>query len=54
MKGKLLGVGVIGTAVTALCCFTPILAWILSPIGLSGVIGYVYRDDLLLPLMAVS
>jgi len=53
MKDKLLGVGIIGTLVAALCCFTPILAWTLSAIGLSGLIGYVYRDDVLLPLMAV-
>ncbi|MGH1482869.1 MAG: mercury resistance system transport protein MerF [Geminicoccales bacterium] len=51
MKDKLLGVGIIGTLVAALCCFTPILAWTLSTIGLSGAIGYVYRDDVLLPLM---
>ncbi len=53
MKDKLLGVGIIGTVVAALCCFTPILAWTLSAIGLSSAIGYVYRDDVLLPLMAV-
>lgn len=53
MKDKLLGVGIIGTIVAALCCFTPILAWTLSAIGLSVVIGHVYRDDVLLPLMAV-
>ena len=52
MKDKLLGVGIIGTVVAALCCFTPILAWTLSAVGLSGAIGYVYRDDVLLPLMA--
>ena len=53
MKDKLLGIGIIGTVVAAFCCFTPILAWTLSAIGLSGAIGYVYRDDVLLPLMAV-
>ena len=53
MKDKLLGVGIIGTVVAALCCFTPILAWTLSVIGLSGVISYVYRDDVLLPLMVL-
>ena len=52
MKDKLLGVGIIGTVVAALCCFTPILAWTLSAVGLSGAMGYVYRDDVLLPLMA--
>ena len=52
MKDRLLGVGIIGTVIAALCCFTPILAWTLGAVGLSGAIGYVYRDDVLLPLMA--
>ena len=52
MKDKLLDVGIIGTVIASLCCFTPILAWTLSSIGLSGAIGYVYRDDVLLPLTA--
>lgn len=53
MKDKALGVGIIGTVIAALCCFTPIMAWTLSVVGLSGAIGYVYRDDVLLPLMAI-
>jgi len=53
MRDKLLGVGIIGTLVAALCCFTPILAWTLSAVGLSGLIGYVYRDDVLLPLLVI-
>ncbi|MEM9628633.1 MAG: hypothetical protein AAGA21_20535 [Pseudomonadota bacterium] len=48
MKDQLLGFGIIGTIIAALCCFTPILAWTLSTIGLSGAIGYVYRDACLL------
>lgn len=52
MTNKLLAVGVIGTVTVALCCVTPFLPWLLSGIGLSGALGYVYRDDVLLPLMA--
>lgn len=52
MKDKLLGIGIFGTVIAALCCFTPVLAWTLGAVGLSGAIGYVYRDDVLLPLMA--
>ena len=52
MNDKLLGVGIIGTVIAALCCFTPVLAWTLGAVGLSSAIGYVYRDDVLLPLMA--
>ena len=52
MTNKLLTVGIIGTVTAGLCCLTPFLPWVLSGIGLSGVLGYVYRDDVLLPLMA--
>lgn len=45
--------GVIGAIIGAICCVTPLLPWLLSAIGLSGMIGYVYRDDVLLPLVAV-
>ena len=47
------GVGVGGAIVAAICCVTPLLPWLLSAVGLSGMIGYVYRDDVLLPLVAV-
>ena len=36
----LLGIGVIGTLITALCCFTPILIMILGIVGLSALTGY--------------
>lgn len=52
MNSGLLATGIVGTVVALLCCVTPFLPWMLSAIGLSGVIGYVYRDDVLLPLAA--
>ena len=52
MTNKLLTVGVVGTITAGLCCLTPFLPWLLSAIGLSGALGYIYRDDVLLPLMA--
>ena len=52
MTDRLLTVGIVGTATAGLCCLTPILPWVLGATGLSGVLGYVYRDDVLLPLMA--
>ncbi len=48
---SLLKVGVIGTIIAALCCFTPVLAILLSVVGLSVIVGYL--DYVLLPALAV-
>lgn len=40
--------------VAEICCFTPFLPWLLGAIGASGLLGYVYRDDVLLPVLAGS
>lgn len=48
-KRPLVGVGLIGTAVVALCCFTPILVMLASVVGLSAIIGYL--DYVLLPTL---
>ncbi len=48
---KLTRIGLIGAVITALCCFTPILVWILAGIGLDGVIAYL--DPILLPLLGL-
>lgn len=48
---RLLGIGIIGTVVTALCCFTPLLVVVLSALGLSAVVGYL--DAVLLPALAL-
>tara|TARA_R110000764_G_scaffold228906_1_gene319623 strand:+ start:118 stop:354 length:237 start_codon:yes stop_codon:yes gene_type:complete len=45
----LLGIGIIGTLITALCCFTPILLIILGIVGLSALTGYL--DYVLLPAL---
>ncbi|WP_235044521.1 mercury resistance system transport protein MerF [Methylohalobius crimeensis] len=47
---KLFRVGVIGTVVTALCCFTPILVVLLGVVGLSALTGYL--DYVLFPALA--
>ena len=44
-------IGIVGTIVTALCCFTPILVIIFSAVGLSAVIGVL--DFVLLPALAI-
>lgn len=51
MKDKWLRIGLGGTLVTALCCFTPILVWGLAGVGLVGVIGYL--DLVLLPGLVI-
>ncbi len=49
----LLTAGVTGSALAAICCFTPFLPWILGVVGLTGLTGYLYRDAVLLPMLAV-
>jgi mercuric ion transport protein len=51
MKDPLLKVGLIGTTVSALCCFTPVLVWLLAGLGLAGVVGAL--DLVLLPALAL-
>ncbi len=53
MHRVLLRFGVWGAIATALCCFTPVLPWVLAATGLGGLTGYLYRDDVLLAILAV-
>lgn len=46
---KLLRIGIIGTVIVALCCFTPILVILLATVGLSALTGYL--DFVLLPAL---
>jgi mercuric ion transport protein len=48
---RLLKTGIIGTAVAAVCCFTPLLVLVLGALGLSAAI--VWLDLVLFPVMAV-
>ncbi len=48
---KLLGVGLVGALVAALCCFTPVLVVLLTAVGLSAVVGWL--DTVLLPALAI-
>jgi len=47
---RLLTTGIIGTVITALCCFTPVLAVLFGLLGLSAVLGW--TDIVLLPALA--
>ena len=48
---SLLRTGIIGSAVTAVCCFTPALVILLGTIGLSTVLAWL--DYVLFPLLAL-
>ena len=52
MKSKLLALGVGGTILAILCCFTPLLPVVLTALGLTGLLGVVYSDAVLLPILA--
>ncbi len=47
----LLCIGLGGTAIAALCCFTPLLVIVLSALGLVSVIGWL--DIVLIPMLGV-
>ena len=47
---RLLTTGIIGTAIVALCCFTPVLAVLFGIVGLSAVLGWL--DYVLFPALA--
>ncbi len=48
---KLLGTGILGTVIAAVCCSTPILAVGLGALGLSAWLGW--ADSVLIPALAV-
>ena len=48
---RLTRIGLIGAIITAICCFTPVLVWILAGIGLGGAIAWL--DPILLPLLGL-
>ncbi|MEL6782720.1 MAG: mercury resistance system transport protein MerF [Pseudomonadota bacterium] len=51
MSRRLLRIGVVGSVVAAICCFTPVLAVLLGAVGLSAMVGYL--DVVLLPALAI-
>jgi len=44
-------VGIVGSVIAALCCFTPILVVLLGAVGLSSIVGYL--DYVLLPSLVI-
>jgi mercuric ion transport protein len=49
--GTLLKVGILGTIIAAICCFTPFLVIVLGAVGLSAWLGWL--DIVLLPALAI-
>lgn len=47
----LLKLGLVGTVVAAICCFTPVLVILLGTVGLSAWLGWL--DIVLLPVLAI-
>lgn len=45
--------GIVGAIIAALCCVTPLLPWVLTSVGLPGLIDIFYRDAVLFPLLTV-
>tara|TARA_R110000772_G_scaffold258448_1_gene375640 strand:- start:509 stop:715 length:207 start_codon:yes stop_codon:yes gene_type:complete len=48
---SLLRLGIVGSVIAALCCFTPVLVILLGVVGLSALTGML--DVVLLPLLAL-
>lgn len=48
---RLLKLGIVGSIIAALCCFTPVLVILLGSVGLSALVGYL--DIVLLPALGV-
>ena len=48
---SLLRIGITGTVVAIVCCFTPVLVILLGAVGLSAAVGWL--DYVLLPALAI-
>ncbi len=47
---KLLGTGIAGSVIMAICCVTPVLVVLVTAVGLSAIVGYL--DYVLFPALA--
>ncbi len=47
---KLLGTGIAGSVIAAICCVTPALVILVTAVGLSAIVGYL--DYVLFPALA--
>ena len=51
MSRRWFKIGLTGTIVTAICCFTPLLVWLMAGLGMSAYLGML--DTFLLPLLGI-
>jgi len=51
MKKPLVKIGAIGSVLVAICCFTPLLVWLLGMVGLLAIVDYL--DLVLFPLLGL-
>jgi mercuric ion transport protein len=51
MNKSLFKVGIIGSVIAALCCFTPILVILFAALGISALVGYL--DYVLFPMLGL-
>lgn len=51
VKDRTLQVGIVGSLIAAICCFTPALVILLGAVGLSTMIGYL--DFVLFPALVI-
>ena len=50
-NNRLLGIGLGGFGIAAICCFTPFLVVLITFVGMSALIGWI--DYVLFPAMAI-
>jgi mercuric ion transport protein len=50
-KMNLLKIGIVGSIVAAICCFTPILVILFTAIGIASMVAYL--DYVLLPILTL-
>ena len=51
MARKLLTIGLAGSILSGLCCFTPLLPATLGALGATSLLGILYNDAILLPAL---
>lgn len=49
----LIGIGAVGAAFAAICCFTAFLPVVLGAFGLTGLLGVLYNDMILIPALVL-
>lgn len=51
MADRFLTTGIVGSIIAAICCFTPLLVWLLAFVGLSAYAGWI--DYIAIPMLGI-